>query len=142
MDAIAQGRVWDGGTARQNGLVDQFGGLDDALAFAAKQAGLKDGAWHADFKGQDADPYGSLLSAFTGDEEDSVPTEGQDFVGMAALSQRALVGQALSEVERLLGARGAQAYCLECPVPVHAAQSSRGELGMIARIAELIGLIA
>src|SRR5690606_1458827 len=31
IDGIAQGRVWDGGTARQIGLVDQFGGLDAAL---------------------------------------------------------------------------------------------------------------
>ncbi|MBW8786051.1 MAG: signal peptide peptidase SppA, partial [Novosphingobium sp.] len=36
VDAIGQGRVWDGGTARQNGLVDQFGGLDEALAYAAR----------------------------------------------------------------------------------------------------------
>src|SRR3546814_8015869 len=28
---IAEGRVWAGGTARQIGLVDQFGGLPDAL---------------------------------------------------------------------------------------------------------------
>ena len=31
VDQIAQGRVWDGGSARQLGLVDQFGGLQDAL---------------------------------------------------------------------------------------------------------------
>ncbi len=39
IDAIAQGRVWTGGTARQIGLVDQFGDLDDALAYAAEKAG-------------------------------------------------------------------------------------------------------
>src|SRR3546814_6717580 len=31
-DTLAQGRVWDGGSARQLGLVDQFGGLEEALA--------------------------------------------------------------------------------------------------------------
>src|SRR3546814_9252405 len=36
---IAEGRVWAGGTARQIGLVDQFGGLPDAMAAAAKQIG-------------------------------------------------------------------------------------------------------
>lgn len=30
IDTVGQGRVWDGGTARQLGLVDQFGGLDEA----------------------------------------------------------------------------------------------------------------
>ena len=37
---IAQGRVWSGGTARQLGLVDRFGSLDDAVAEAARRAGL------------------------------------------------------------------------------------------------------
>jgi protease IV len=140
VDQIAQGRVWDGGTARQNGLVDQFGGLDDALAYAAKQAGLADGAWHPEFKGQDANPYGQLLSALTGEEEDSAPTEARDFVGIAASQQRALIGQAMGGVERLLGARGAQAYCLECPAPVRSNPSARSEQGIIVRIAALIGL--
>ena len=40
VDAIAQGRVWDGGAARRLGLVDAFGGLDDALAYAARAARL------------------------------------------------------------------------------------------------------
>jgi protease-4 len=35
---IAQGRVWDGGTARQLGLVDAFGSLDEAVAEAARMA--------------------------------------------------------------------------------------------------------
>src|SRR5690606_30096941 len=40
VDQIGQGRVWDGGTARQLKLIDQFGGLDAAVAAAAKRAGL------------------------------------------------------------------------------------------------------
>ena len=36
IDRIAQGRVWDGGTARQLGLVDGFGGMDEAVAKAAR----------------------------------------------------------------------------------------------------------
>ena len=41
--AIAQGRVWTGGSARKIGLVDRFGGLRDAIAEAAGQAELKKG---------------------------------------------------------------------------------------------------
>ena len=52
IDTIAQGRVWDGGTARQIGLVDQFGGLDDALAYAAGAARLETGKWHAEYLGE------------------------------------------------------------------------------------------
>jgi protease-4 len=36
VDAIAQGRVWTGAQALQNKLVDQLGGLTDALAAAKK----------------------------------------------------------------------------------------------------------
>ncbi|MDR0901442.1 MAG: signal peptide peptidase SppA [Opitutaceae bacterium] len=40
---IAQGRVWSGAEALRLGLVDEIGGLDDAIAFAAGKAGLKSG---------------------------------------------------------------------------------------------------
>ncbi len=39
---IAQGRVWSGKQAQKLGLVDSFGGLNDAIAAAAEKAGLKD----------------------------------------------------------------------------------------------------
>ena len=40
IDAIAQGRVWTGQQALQRGLVDQLGGLGDAVADAARLARL------------------------------------------------------------------------------------------------------
>ncbi len=40
--AIASGRVWSGMQAVENGLVDQLGGLDDAIAIAAEKAGIAD----------------------------------------------------------------------------------------------------
>ena len=40
IDEIAQGRVWTGKQAQQLGLVDELGGLDDALSIAKKQAGF------------------------------------------------------------------------------------------------------
>lgn len=39
---IAQGRVWTGSMALENGLVDELGGLDDAIAYAAEKAGISD----------------------------------------------------------------------------------------------------
>ena len=36
VDALAQGRVWTGADALKNGLVDEIGGLDDAIKYAAK----------------------------------------------------------------------------------------------------------
>ena len=40
IDQIAQGRVWMGTQARQNGLVDQLGGLDQAIATIRQKAHL------------------------------------------------------------------------------------------------------
>lgn len=40
--AIAQGRVWTGSDALNNGLVDELGGLDDALKYAAELAEIED----------------------------------------------------------------------------------------------------
>jgi protease-4 len=37
---IAQGRVWSGQDAKALGLVDEIGGIDDAIEYAAKQAKL------------------------------------------------------------------------------------------------------
>ena len=41
VEAIAQGRVWTGSDAKRLGLVDQLGGLDGAVAAAAKRAKLE-----------------------------------------------------------------------------------------------------
>lgn len=40
VDAIAQGRIWTGGDAVANGLVDAIGDLDEAVVAAAELAGL------------------------------------------------------------------------------------------------------
>ncbi|GAA4898463.1 signal peptide peptidase SppA [Flaviramulus aquimarinus] len=40
--AIAQGRVWTGTDALANGLVDELGGLDLALQYAAEASGIED----------------------------------------------------------------------------------------------------
>lgn len=40
-DSLAQGRVWSGVDAKRLGLVDELGGLDDAIAEAANLVGLE-----------------------------------------------------------------------------------------------------
>ncbi|MEO7387170.1 MAG: signal peptide peptidase SppA, partial [Gammaproteobacteria bacterium] len=42
-DSIARGRVWIGSDARERGLVDHIGGLDEAINAAAGLAGLEEG---------------------------------------------------------------------------------------------------
>jgi len=42
IDEIAQGRVWTGRDAKELGLVDKIGNIDDAIALAAEMSGLED----------------------------------------------------------------------------------------------------
>lgn len=42
IETIAQGRVWTGTQGLELGLVDEIGGLDEAIAYAAKTANLKE----------------------------------------------------------------------------------------------------
>ena len=42
IDSIAQGRVWTGLRAKDIGLIDRFGGIDDAVKAAATKANLTD----------------------------------------------------------------------------------------------------
>jgi protease-4 len=118
VDAIAQGRVWDGGTARQIGLVDQFGGLDDALAYAAQEAKL--GTWHPVWLGEDDGAVSQFLATMrqSDDADDGGDEPASDYVGMIAARQRAQLAKAVGDVGHLLGVRGAQAYCLDCPAPL------------------------
>lgn len=41
VERLARGRVWTGADAVNIGLVDKIGGLEDAIAFAAKQSGIR-----------------------------------------------------------------------------------------------------
>ncbi|HYK76363.1 MAG TPA: signal peptide peptidase SppA [Daejeonella sp.] len=42
IDSIGQGRIWSGTEAIKNGLVDRLGNMNDAIASAAKKAGISD----------------------------------------------------------------------------------------------------
>lgn len=41
IDAIGQGRVWTGGQAKEIGLVDELGGIKEAIEIAAEKAGIE-----------------------------------------------------------------------------------------------------
>lgn len=45
VDSIAQGRVWTGLDALEHGLIDELGGIDEAIASAAELAGMSQGTY-------------------------------------------------------------------------------------------------
>ena len=60
---IAEGRVWDGITAKQIGLVDEFGGIREAVAWVAKKAKLGDDYQTQNYPSLE-DPFMSLLDKY------------------------------------------------------------------------------
>ena len=62
---IAGGRVWTGTDALANGLVDELGGLADAVEYAAKQAGIEDGQYFSDYYPKSDDSFQSLFKTVT-----------------------------------------------------------------------------
>ncbi|MBC7159560.1 MAG: S49 family peptidase, partial [Porphyrobacter sp.] len=112
-DALGQGRVWDGGSARQLGLVDQFGGIEAALAWTASRAGLAEDGWQAVYLGADQGGFAPMLAQLLQPASDR--TAGGDLFALFARSERDLAARALADLEGLLAVRGAQARCLECP---------------------------
>lgn len=138
VDRIAQGRVWDGGTARQLGLVDQFGDLDAAIEWAAQKAGLKKDGWHVAYLGAGSDPYASLIQRMLGGESRTARVRSGDLFAVMAGREEDRMARATQDVARLLGTRGAQAYCLECaalPAGKPAKPGLEGLSGLLARLA-------
>jgi len=139
IDQVAQGRVWDGGTARQHGLVDQFGSLDNALEWAAKEAGLEEGGWHARYLGSKPDAYTSILQSLLWEDEEAQGGQARDLFAVLSASERDVTAQAANDLERLLGSKGAQAWCLECP-PMPRPAARKAELGWLGSLLRLFAL--
>nr|WP_277998500.1 signal peptide peptidase SppA [Sphingomonas liriopis] len=114
VDAIAQGRVWDGGTARQLKLVDRFGGLQDAIHEAAKRAKLDPAKVHAEYLEKEPGVAAQFAAAFAERRDDDDASGGGDVFARIAAERRGLLAQALGDVKRLAMAGSVQARCLEC----------------------------
>ncbi len=135
VDTVAQGRVWDGGTARQLGLVDQFGGLDDALAWVAQAAKLKEGEWRPVYLGRSNATYAALIDQLRGDEDG----QSGDLAGIVAQRQRDAVFRALASAESLIRGGGMQAYCLDCPAPAATPARASETLGLLGWLRRALG---
>ncbi len=76
VDEIAQGRVWTGTKALELGLVDQIGGLDEAIQAAAELAAITDyEVWRVEPK---ASRRQQILEALTAEIRALAPVAKQD----------------------------------------------------------------
>lgn len=70
LKSLAQGRVWSGVEAKQNGLVDVLGGVDDAIKIAAKAAKLNEGDYRVRYYPEKKRPLDEMIDKFLGSNEE------------------------------------------------------------------------
>jgi len=111
IESLAQGRVWTGEEAREAGIVDELGGVDEAIAEAARLAGL-DGDYGVEWIEQ----HVSWRDAFAMQFRAGVA----ELIGLVAPERAALpgIGEALKRAKALvaLSADGRPVYLCNCRV--------------------------
>ncbi len=138
-DELGQGRVWDGGAARQLGLVDQFGDLDAAIAWAASRADLETDSYEVRFLGDDTPTYDTLLARMVMGNSDARVEGSRDVATIFARREVAQLGQVFDGIDSFMAAEGVQARCLECAIlpgtlrPSAAQVASRPWLALLGR---------
>ncbi|ATI62972.1 signal peptide peptidase SppA [Edwardsiella tarda] len=112
VDQIAQGRVWLGIDAKANGLVDQLGDFDDAVAKAAQLAGIKQPRlqWYVDTPSVGE----MLLSQLTGSVQASLPQALQGVVPASLLQLSRQIAAQSDWVASLNDPQQRYALCLTC----------------------------
>ncbi|OYY91751.1 MAG: signal peptide peptidase SppA [Sphingomonas sp. 28-66-16] len=139
VDEIAQGRVWDGGTARQIGLVDRFGTLKDAIAETARRAGLDPTKVHAEYLEKKPGWFVQLIGDFMRRDDDEESDQAHDVFSRVAAERRDVFAQALGDARRLATGAAVQARCLEC-AGLGAATPSRADVRLMDLVIARLGL--
>ena len=75
VDSIAQGRVWTGTSAIKIGLVDELGGLEDAINYAAELAKIEDGYKVKEFPEEEDEGFMQIFSQLSGEAAKAIMGE-------------------------------------------------------------------
>ncbi|MFA8450572.1 MAG: signal peptide peptidase SppA [Bacteroidales bacterium] len=101
VDSIGQGRVWSGINAKKIGLVDEFGGLNEAVAYAAKQAKIEN--YRRKILPEPIDPFQELFNQYFGETK----------IVEKTLGKQAKYYQYLKSVSEMEGVQARIPYVLE-----------------------------
>jgi protease-4 len=115
---IAEGHVWAGSAARQIGLVDAFGTVDDAIAAAAKLAKIDPADARPLYIERPLNPWKQFLkSTIAPDRDADTDTDAamRDPWSRIAARPDRLVARALADARSVLMGPAIQVRCLECP---------------------------
>ncbi len=103
VDRIARGRIWSGEDARGLGLVDQLGGLDQAIESAAKRAKLEKGyrVWYVEKEKSLRERLMAMLAAEALDIATAAGWARQPSPAASALSVAGRLREVQADIERL-----------------------------------------
>jgi protease-4 len=133
IDRIAQGRVWDGGTARQLGLVDGFGGLHEAIEKAGALAKVSNPQDQVRFLERPESFEEKLIELLANDRSGQEPADD----AYSALAPDGDILRALSDLRSVLAGPKIQVRCLECPA-IAPARVTKQDLGFFAAVRDLL----
>ena len=112
VNEIAQGRVWTGTKALELGLVDEIGGLDEAVQAAAELAGITDYAiWRVE---PEASRRQQILEALTAEIRTLAPAVKRDPITQYWRAMQSEV----STLARFNDPQKAYVICETCPSPL------------------------
>jgi protease-4 len=112
VNELAQGRVWSGAAARQLGLIDRFGGLDDAVREAARRANLNPDRASVNYLERRPGFLARLFGGVGAEESAGAP---RDVFARLGQGPQDMIERAMHEAQGLLAGPALQARCLECP---------------------------
>ena len=117
VDKMARGRIWSGEDAKGLGLVDQLGGLDQAIESAAKHAKLQKGyrVWYVEKEKSFRERLMSMLAARARDVAVAAGWASDPSPSAFALSVAGRLGELQADIERLSrwnDPHGVYAHCL------------------------------
>ena len=134
IDKIAQGRIWDGGTARQLGLVDGFGGMAEAIAKAGELAKLDKDNRGVRYLERPTSFKENLLEMLATQDRDDSAAPADAFAAIGGQPEFELAAM-IADLKSILAGPRIQARCLECG-PAAPAQLTRQDKGLLAALAE------
>ena len=111
------------------GLVDAFGGIDDAVAEAARRAKLDPATTHAVWLEKEPGWREALTAMFSDGHAGEGPAS--DLLSVMAHARIAMLGQAIADADLLTRGSAVQVRCFDCPAPAAVAIQPRTVMQMM-----------
>ena len=112
IDKIAQGHVWTGEDAKNNGLVDALGDFDDAVAKAAELAKLKQ--WHIEYYQDEPTFLARMMDGFSGEIRAMLPQALQAYLPAPLAAAADTVKTETDKLAVFNDPQSRYAFCLTC----------------------------